>query len=393
MSIVDRKLLKRRIERMLGKIPNQFKWPIHLGVAVVISGLMVFISCASRGVVQDWRITNAQAVAMAERAGKDKSYPIVVNDLVLKELNAYLGTPEGRAFMKASLERMKNYRNIIVPKIKEYGVPTEFLAIPLVESGYRNLEQKEWWGAGLWMFIESTARAFGLTVNEEVDERLDVDILTDAAMRYLLANKLRFNDWQLSVLAYNVGESNVQKAIERIDSRDVWELSREFYKEGSNYYAQFMAAAIILKNPDMVAHKLELFSEDREIKFINPIAGWISSRFGNRKSPFSKREEFHTGIDISARKGSVIHAAASGTVTKVAFTEARGHQITIQHGSNYQTHYAQCEKILAEEGQVVRSGEPIATCGSSGRSTGPHLHFELRKNGEPINPETYIVFR
>ncbi len=169
---------------MLEKIPNPLKWQINLGAALIIVGLMVSISFASKGVLQDRRITEAQAIAMSEGAGKETEFPVVVNDLVLKELNAYLGTPEGREFIKASLERMGNYREGIEGKIKEYGVPTEFLAIPLVESGYRNLEQKERWGAGLWMFIQSTARAFGLTVNDEVDERLDADILTDAAIPF-----------------------------------------------------------------------------------------------------------------------------------------------------------------------------------------------------------------
>lgn len=141
------------------------------------------------------------------------------------------------------------------------------------------------------------------------------------------------------------------------------------------------------------------FSEDSETSaevkqkpFINPITGFITSRYGYRNSPFANEKEFHSGIDIAASKGEPIHVAASGTVKKVEFTKIKGHQITIQHINNYQTYYAQCEKILAKEGQVVKSGDIIATCGSSGRSTGPHLHFELRKNGKAIDPEKYIKF-
>jgi hypothetical protein len=69
-----------------------------------------------------------------------------------------------------------------------------------------------------------------------------------------------------------------------------------------------------------------------------------------------------------------------------------GSIILLQHKNNFQTYYAQCEKILAKEGQAVKSGDTIATCGSSGRSTGPHLHFELRKDGGPIDPEKYVEF-
>ena len=248
-SMVRRKLLKRRIEMMFEKIPVQLKWHVNLVVVFLITGLMTTISFASKGVVQDRRITEAQASKMAEKANIDTQFPVVVNDLVLKELNTYLGTPQGREFIKASLTRMGQYKEGIEEKIKEYGVPMEFLAIPIVESGYQNLEQKVS-GAGLWMFIRSTARAFGLTVNDEVDERLEVDIETDAAMRYLLANKLRFNDWQLSVLAYNLGERYVQKTIEETGSRDVWDIAGAVYKSSKNYYAKFMAAVIIMKNPD-----------------------------------------------------------------------------------------------------------------------------------------------
>ena len=115
---------------MFERIPIQLRWQINLVVVILIMGLMTSISCALKGAVQDRGISMAQAAAMVERAGEDTNFPIVVNDLVLKELNAYLGTPEGREFFKASLERMKYYHKGIEDKLKEYGVPMEFLAIP-----------------------------------------------------------------------------------------------------------------------------------------------------------------------------------------------------------------------------------------------------------------------
>ena len=390
---VQRKLLKRRIEKMFQKIQMQLKWQTNLMVLILIIGLMTSITCASKGAVQDRRITMEQAAVMAERAGEDTNYPIVVNDLVLKELNAYFGTLEGREYIRDSLERMKYFKKGIEEKITEYKVPMEFLAIPIVESGYRNLNQNtnKGSGAGLWMFIPSTARAFGLTVNEEKDERLNVDILTDAAMRYLKANEHRFDDWQLSVLAYNIGESNVQKTIEKTGSRDVWDVSRAFFRNGNNYYAKFMAAVIIMKNPDSITDKPARLAKHDKGRFIWPMRGWITSKYGYRLSPFTDEKEFHNGIDIAARLGTPIHAAASGTVKEVEFSPNKGHYIILQHKNNFQTRYAQCEKILPKEGQAVKSGDTIATCGSSGRSTGPHLHFELRKDGEPIDPEKYIT--
>ncbi len=242
------------------------------------------------------------------------------------------------------------------------------------------------------MFIPSTARAFGLRVDDDVDERLNVDTLTDAAIRYLLANKLRFNDWQLAVLAYNIGERNVQKTIEETGSRDVWDIAGAYHnnKNYNKYYEKFMAAVIIMKNPDCVADEPESLVKKDEIQLIRPVKGWISSKYGYRNSPFTGEKEFHNGIDIAAPSGTLIAASASGIVKEANFSQVKGHYVLLQHKNNFQTFYAQCEKVLVKKGQHVKAGDDIASCGSSGRSTGPHLHFELRYAEKPIDPERFI---
>jgi membrane-bound lytic murein transglycosylase D len=252
--MVERQLLKRRIEKMYKKFPIRLKWQINVFAVILIMGLMVSIAFASKGAVQDRRITTAQAQKLAEKAGSDSGFPVVVNDLVVRQLNIYLGTPEGREFMKNSLLRMESYRKGIEAKLEQYDVPEEFIAIPLVESGYQNLGKSDnQLGVGIWMFIPSTAKYYGLKVDDKVDERMDVDLLTDAAMRYLLACKLRFSDWQLAVLAYNIGEAKVQEAIEKTGSRDVWDIIRAGgYENDKDYFSKVMAAIIIMKNPDSV---------------------------------------------------------------------------------------------------------------------------------------------
>jgi membrane-bound lytic murein transglycosylase D len=104
------------------------------------------------------------------------------------------------------------------------------------------------------MFIASTARAYGLRVNDQVDQHMNEALLTDAAMRYLLANRFRFSDWQLSLLAYNVGENAVQQAINETGSRDPWVLVRNsgLSAESRNYLPKVMAAILIMKNPSSV---------------------------------------------------------------------------------------------------------------------------------------------
>jgi hypothetical protein len=147
---------------------------------------------------------------------------------------------------------MATYRPILDAKLAQYQMPEELLAVAIVESGYENLPQVESksWGAGVWMFIESTARNFGMRVTREVDDRLNVEIETDAAMRYLKANHLRFKDWLLAIQGYNSGEQNVQAAMEKFGTRDVWSLVRSGLQGDKDYLAKVMAVVLILKNPE-----------------------------------------------------------------------------------------------------------------------------------------------
>ncbi|MBF0363870.1 MAG: hypothetical protein HQK49_22820 [Oligoflexia bacterium] len=140
--LVGRQLLNRRIEKMYKKNSLPVSLSVNFIVTLLITFFMATIAFASRELVQDRRISKVQALKMVEEVSKaNPKFPVIVNDLVLKELNRYVGTPEGREFMKNSLMRMENYKKSIELKFEEYGIPEEFLAIPIVESGYQNLAQ------------------------------------------------------------------------------------------------------------------------------------------------------------------------------------------------------------------------------------------------------------
>lgn len=254
--LVERNLLKRRIEKMLEKTSTKMGRSISVSMGLVLASIMSVTAFASKGLVQDRRVTITQATAMGARAQSETGFPIVVNDLVLKQLNRYIGTPEGREFMKNSLQRMKNYEDVVGLHLQKYGVPSEIMAVPIIESGYQNLTQEQsgtpMKAAGLWQFIPSTARNFGLRVDGQKDDRLDIALNTDAAMRLLQADKLRFNDWHLSVLAYNMGEDAVQKGINATGSRDAWTLIRNGYEGDKDYLPKLIAAILIMKNPESV---------------------------------------------------------------------------------------------------------------------------------------------
>lgn len=121
------------------------------------------------------------------------------------------------------------------------------------------------------------------------------------------------------------------------------------------------------------------------------VKSWVTSRFGYRKSPFTGRREFHRGFDISSRQGTPILATADGVVTFVGKKGLLGTTVIIDHGHGVVTRYGHCSKILKKRGERVKRWETIALMGNTGRSTGPHVHYEVRLNGVPVNPEKYIL--
>jgi len=118
--------------------------------------------------------------------------------------------------------------------------------------------------------------------------------------------------------------------------------------------------------------------------------GWTSSFFGMRTDPFTGKLEFHKGMDFAGRMGSDIVAVASGVVTWASERYGYGNLVEINHGNGYVTRYGHCERIDVKVGDTIKKGQLIAQMGSTGRSTGPHVHFEVWRNGRPVNPERYI---
>lgn len=119
--------------------------------------------------------------------------------------------------------------------------------------------------------------------------------------------------------------------------------------------------------------------------------GWMSSRFGQRNDPFTGRRAFHSGVDFATGSaGANINSVASGVVTWSGERSGYGFMVEVNHGNSYVTRYAHAQEILADVGDIVKKGETIALVGSTGRSTGPHVHFEVYKNGRVVDPASYI---
>ncbi|MEJ2391814.1 MAG: M23 family metallopeptidase [Gammaproteobacteria bacterium] len=118
--------------------------------------------------------------------------------------------------------------------------------------------------------------------------------------------------------------------------------------------------------------------------------GWLSSYFGMRTDPFTGRLAFHPGMDFAGKMGSDVIAVAAGVVTYAGKRSGYGNLVEIDHGNGYATRYGHNSKILVSVGQTVKKGQVIALMGSTGRSTGPHVHFEVLINGHRVNPKKYI---
>lgn len=120
---------------------------------------------------------------------------------------------------------------------------------------------------------------------------------------------------------------------------------------------------------------------------VKPVSGNITSRFGANESI---RDHTHKGLDIAAPNGTTIKAAAGGTITYAGWMSGYGNLVIISHGNGIQTYYGHCSKLYVSKGKTVNAGDKIAAVGSTGNSTGNHLHFEIRKNGKQINPQMYV---
>jgi murein DD-endopeptidase MepM/ murein hydrolase activator NlpD len=161
-----------------------------------------------------------------------------------------------------------------------------------------------------------------------------------------------------------------------------------------------------LKNAESIAQKaqgvdknldtLVRFFEDKSYRLattpsIYPTAGWQTSSFGKRKDPFTGEDEFHYGIDVAASHGSPVFATADGTVIKIKTEKIGGNVVIINHGGGVTTVYCHLSKFNVKVGQKVKRKDVIGFVGQTGKAIGPHVHYEVRKNGRAVNPYHYIL--
>ncbi len=244
--------LARRVEAALRRPARPLHAPAAVTVSLLAVAMLTGISAVIATPVEDRRLSLKEAESLAAAMQTRSTFPLEVNDAVLRQLNLLLGTPDGRAFVRSSIARMQDYAPSVLAELRRYGLPTELLAVPLVESGYRDLPPKGNAGAGLWMFIAPTARHYELEVSASRDERLDVRAETRAAMRMFSDLQRHFQDWSLALMAYNSGTTRVEAGVRATYSRDAWKLYRAGYGNDPDYLARTVAVMLILANPRLL---------------------------------------------------------------------------------------------------------------------------------------------
>ncbi len=247
--------LKRRI--LMLKQPA----PSHSSIALIVgslgAALLFGVAQAADGVVASSALATEEVLSSLDQARAD-GVELPRSPLVAEALQKLTRTPRGQRWMRASLERQADWSALVDPALAKARLPAWLAAVPLIESGYQNLGDgvkgssaaPGMPGKGLWMFIPETARLYGLRVDEAVDQRLDPERETAAAVALLTDLNSEFGDWGLALAGYNQGAGHVRRAIVTEGTRDLWTLVE---RSALNDYAPMVfAAALVLHEPELL---------------------------------------------------------------------------------------------------------------------------------------------
>lgn len=190
----------------------------------------------------------------------------------------------------------------------------------------------------------------------------------------------------LETSEYMLTEQPAQGGIEQLGAKLT---KKEFQYNSLQLEHEFIEQNELLA--DLQNYLITNDSIESAIPIGRPVSeGWISSYFGNRIDPFNGKKTFHKGLDFAGKAGSNVHAVAEGLVTWIGKRGGYGGLVEVDHGNGYVTRYAHNKTITVKVGDKVSKGQVVALMGSTGRSTGPHLHFEVLRDGKHINPYNFV---
>ncbi len=188
-------------------------------------------------------------------------------------------------------------------------------------------------------------------------------------------DKLKF--FKKAPLAKKYDDEKISDQIEQVDQRVIALLKNSDKQE-----------LVALNSWEGLSRKKNIYDSTPNVKPVR--SGWYTSPFGMRTDPFTGVQTMHSGLDIAAAPGTPIYSPADGVVSYVGFESGYGNLVTIDHGYGVKTRYAHNSEVFVKFGQKIERGQKIAAVGNTGRSSGYHLHYEVRVNGLAVNPKNYI---
>ena len=356
----------------------------YLLLAPLCASLLLLFACANAP--ED--LTNTDSIL----AKVETSQPTFVGEAIPVDV------PEVRASLDDALQKIKDqpdrFKRLLSKAarwqpelellLEKNQLPSDFFYLAVAESELERQALSSGGALGMWQFMPKTAQMQGLQVDVEMDERLDVIASTQAAAKLLKGLKERVGNWAMAASAYNRGPGAVQKDLDAGTISSGADLYS--HPDASAYLIRIVACKIAMENPVAMGIPAEFSAtyeeSGPESSPLSPSAYRITSTFG-----LVDGRPFHKGIDLAAPEGTPVHSTAKGTVVSAREDGNYGIRIVIQHGQDYETIYAHLSKLHVKAGDQVQPGQVIGEVGNTGKSTGPHLHYEVRRRGRWVNPE------
>lgn len=228
---------------------------VIIALVVIIATTLIVMNIENE-VVYGKKLTSSQVETLISQSDTDNPFHIAATPEVVTKLNEIRADRQERKLMRTMLKRMQTYKPTIQSELDEYDMPQDLLVIPMIESKYQDDVTSQGPGTpvGLWQMTDETAKNFGLNINGKTDERTDVELSSEAALKYFRTLNDIFNDWGLTLLAYNAGEQTILDLVKKTNSKDVWVIARSpsAPSQSLNYLTLFSVYVIIMRNPELV---------------------------------------------------------------------------------------------------------------------------------------------
>lgn len=295
----------------------------------------------------------------------------------------YLGVVESKEIVDNRIDKFLNdnsgnvaYREITAMPEYEYKLMS------------RNLETEEAKVvAAVQGKVNTTYRYYAVTVDGETKGILNSEQEANEVINKIKADLMEGVNFNIGMAEVFTNEKNTSTSVEVTNTLNAIKLAKEDAYKKEQEQAKIAARKRMLAQARTTVPTSGVSGSLQGMNLVIPVNGTVTSRFGTVSSV---RSSSHTGLDISTSRGTGIRPIANGTVVFASYKGSYGNLVIIDHGNGVQSYYAHCNAIYVSNGQAVDTNSVIAAVGSTGNSTGPHLHLEIRINGVPVNPQSYI---